>query len=116
MSLEIKLPKINRAKMCKNKISFRSKAAALEKATKFNQRVYECPICFCWHTTSKENWEDLYVPIEKHQNLVRDTEKFKVKAEQTLIRYGKTIRDLNQIIHDQNLEIKELKERLRNGK
>lgn len=57
--MEIKFP--SKAKMCKNKRSFHNKVAAEKVAERFGQRVYECPICFCFHCTSKENWQDEFL-------------------------------------------------------
>lgn len=56
-------------RMCHDKVSFHTKRGAMAVAKKFNQRVYECPICFLWHTTSSENWESEYVTA-KHMNKV----------------------------------------------
>lgn len=39
--------------MCDKKRSFETEARANKFARRFNQRVYECPICFCWHCTSQ---------------------------------------------------------------
>lgn len=47
--------------MCGTKQSFRSRGAAEKIATKFNQRIYECPICFCWHCTKSQDWHDEFV-------------------------------------------------------
>jgi hypothetical protein len=47
--------------MCINKISFRNRDRAERSAAIYGQRIYECPICFCWHCTSKENWQDEFV-------------------------------------------------------
>jgi len=38
------------------------------------QRTYECPICFCWHNTSKENWTYEFVTIEAHESAIRSAE------------------------------------------
>lgn len=71
----IKMSEYRRAKMCKNKTSFTSKGAALRVTEKYGQRVYECPVCFCFHCTSKSDWKEEFVPIEKYQNLNREYEK-----------------------------------------
>lgn len=47
--------------MCGKKATFTTKGKAEQVAAKFGQRVYECPVCFCWHATSKENWKYEYV-------------------------------------------------------
>jgi hypothetical protein len=51
--------------MCQNKVSFRSKDRAKAAGEKFGQRIYECPICFCWHCTSKENWKEEFITLEE---------------------------------------------------
>lgn len=40
--------------MCFTKKSYFNKPAANKAAEKYGLRVYSCPICYCWHTTSKE--------------------------------------------------------------
>lgn len=44
-------------KMCLGKKSFRTKNKALEIASKFggDYGIYECPICHCYHITTKPN-------------------------------------------------------------
>lgn len=54
----------SRARMCQSKASFWSKERAEKSAAKFGQRVYECPVCFCWHCTSLENWRDEFVDAD----------------------------------------------------
>lgn len=66
---------VRRAKMCKNKVSFTNKAAAIRAAERHNQNVYECPICFCFHCTSRQDWRDEFVPIEKFHNVMRELER-----------------------------------------
>jgi hypothetical protein len=53
-----------RKKVCSSKDSFRSKTKAEAIAKKWGQRVYECPVCFCWHCTSKENWKDEFIDAD----------------------------------------------------
>lgn len=65
---------INRIKMCSKKISFTTKGKAEAVGLKFKQRVYECPICFCWHTTSKENWKDEFVRKDYHERCMAQLE------------------------------------------
>lgn len=50
-----------RHSMCGTKAAFRTQKSAEKIAIKFHQRTYECPICFCWHCTSLENWRDEFV-------------------------------------------------------
>jgi hypothetical protein len=66
---------VNRVKMCKHKVSFTTIASAQKRADKHGQRVYECPICFCFHCTSKENWRDEFVEVEKYRNILKDNER-----------------------------------------
>lgn len=71
--------RINRVKMCQNKVSFTNKATAIAKAEKYNQNVYECPICFCWHCTSREDWKDEFVTVEKYQSLIQHHERLLIQ-------------------------------------
>ena len=43
--------------MCYGKVPFRRKISAQRVAKKFNQRVYLCPLCYCWHNTSTRDWK-----------------------------------------------------------
>ena len=65
---------MSKLKMCSKKVSFNTKGKAEVVASKFNQRVYECPICFCWHTSSKENWKDEFVRREYHERCMAQLE------------------------------------------
>lgn len=76
-----------RNKMCARKVSFRTKSVAQKVATKFNQRVYECPICFCFHTTNRENWKDEFVwrsemelALKQQENKIRQPLNDKIRA------------------------------------
>jgi len=51
----------SKEKMCKSKRSFRTLLEAERVAAKFEQRSYHCPICFTYHNTSKENWQDEFL-------------------------------------------------------
>ena len=45
----------NRAKVCKNKVSFNTCKHAVKVAKQYKQYVYECPDCYCFHlATNKE--------------------------------------------------------------
>jgi hypothetical protein len=56
--------------------------------------VYECPICFCWHCTSKENWRDEFVDAEKARKQL-------VQLESTLRNeFNKTLKEKNKRISD----------------
>lgn len=41
-------------KMCGSKRLFTSEAEAHGMVVKFQGRVYKCPLCYCWHHTTKE--------------------------------------------------------------
>ena len=44
--------RISRSRMCYKKKSYQTLGLANAAAEKFNLRVYDCPICSLWHTTS----------------------------------------------------------------
>lgn len=98
---------VRRHKMCKDKVSFTTKKAALKRAEMFNQRVYECPVCFCFHCTSKEKIEDEFVGLEFHNRIVTEYQEQIERQKKKIKRYGKIIRDLNE-------HISKLKKRMRN--
>lgn len=50
--------------MCGKKMVFRTRSFADKVALERNQRVYECPVCYCFHLTSKENWRQEFVAVE----------------------------------------------------
>lgn len=84
-----------RSQMCKNKDSFWSRTRAEASAARWGQRVYECPVCFCWHCTSKENWRDEFVDAEK--------------ARRQLIQLESTLRnEFNTKVQAKNFRINEL--------
>lgn len=56
--------------MCLKKVRFNTKKKAGEVAERYSQRVYECPICMGFHLTSKEDWRDEFVCVEKYQRLL----------------------------------------------
>ncbi|HZZ82019.1 MAG TPA: hypothetical protein VFE62_26200 [Gemmataceae bacterium] len=82
-------------KMCGDKSTFYSKQRAVAHAAKYGQRVYECPICFCWHCTSKSNWRHEYVDAAQAK-----------KDMQTLERKLRT--EYNTILNKKNRRINEL--------
>ena len=47
-------PSQHAVEVCKRKRSFFSQHEANVVARKFNQRVYECSVCHCWHTTKSD--------------------------------------------------------------
>src|SRR4051812_48359613 len=90
---------VSRSKMCAKKGTFYSRQRAEASAAKWGQRVYECPICFCWHCTSKENWREEYVDAEK--------------ARIQMIQLESTLRnEFNKILKAKNLRISELERAL----
>lgn len=89
--------------MCQNKVSFRTKATAESKAEKWGQRVYECPICFCWHCTSADDWKSEFVTVEEMGRRLRAQE-CKIRAE-----FNEKLRDKNREITLLKLKIKRLK-------
>lgn len=93
----------SRSKMCDKKGSFYSLARAETSAAKWGHRVYECPICFCWHCTSRDNWQDEFVDAEK--------------ARKQLIQLEATLRNqFNKEIKAKNLRIMELEKALSQSK
>lgn len=94
-----------RAKMCQNKVSFRTKGKAQAAGEKFGQRVYECPICFCWHCTNKENWKEEFVTVEECKKRMSTLE-------------NELRREFNEKLHEKNSRISKLQcenKRLRMG-
>ena len=43
-----------RWRTCDRKKIYRTKSKANKAALRWNLSVYECPICYCWHTTKKQ--------------------------------------------------------------
>ncbi len=78
----------NRGKMCNYKLSFNTRKKAQVNADKHGQSVYECPVCYCWHCTSKENWRDEFVNVEefnyileKNKEILEKNKKMRDKLE-----------------------------------
>lgn len=93
----------SRKKMCLNKVSFFTKKKAQAVAEVHSQRVYECPICFCWHCTSKEDWKSEYVDAEYHKKEL-------LKARRELrTEYNQLLSEKNRKINKLELKIKRLK-------
>lgn len=69
------MSEITRVKMCKRKMSFYTAKAAQRIADRNGHRVYECPICFTFHITSKPPFDPLFIAIEEHQRIVSDLNK-----------------------------------------
>lgn len=95
---EIQFP--SKTKMCKNKASFRSRERAEQVANNFGQRVYECPICFCFHCTSKENWQDEFLFADDAktilQMLMDDHERREAKLRNRITQLENEIKNLKQ--------------------
>lgn len=54
----------SRDKVCGNKIFFPHIKKAIEVAEKHNQNVYECPCCYGFHLTKRDNWKEEFVSFE----------------------------------------------------
>ena len=105
---------INRSKMCYKKASFQTEKAAVKVAKEHNQNVYECPICFCWHCTSQENWQLEFIPIDKYNEILEQLEKLKTKHLEHKKNAGKTIFDLQQLVGDRGKKLREVEHQLNN--
>lgn len=106
---------VRRIKMCAGKVSFTNKNAALKVANKFDQTVYECPVCFCFHCTNLQNWREEFVPIAKYRALLKTHEQLleaSAKYKPEIERLGKLIHELNGTINGQKQTIKLLRKRL----
>jgi len=101
-------PAVRKAKMCKTKLSFRTMETALKVAAKHNQTVYECPVCFCFHCTSRKDWREEFVEIGKYNQLARELEESKEKLQRERKRLGDVIFNLNTIIKTKNEIIRNL--------
>lgn len=95
-------PKLRKS-MCDKKVSFRSKGKAEAVAAKFGQRIYECPICFCWHCTSKEDWQQEFVSTADLRRAVAEA-----RCEMAAKRNAK-LKQLRQIVNCLHVENKCLK-------
>jgi len=89
--------------MCLSKVSFRSKEKAQAVAAMHSQKVYECPICFCWHCTSKENWRNEYVDYQWHKKEMSEIER-KLRTE-----YNALLAKKNRRISELDCQVKRLK-------
>lgn len=49
----VKFPSPYRAKMCTNKLAYKTRKAANKQANKFGHRVYDYPYCQQYHISSK---------------------------------------------------------------
>lgn len=58
-------------RMCGRKYAYPTEKSARKNAENFGQRVYKCPVCFCWHCTSLENWKHEYITVTKHETLIQ---------------------------------------------
>lgn len=94
------IPSDRRSKMCGPKIGFPTKHGAEVAAKKLGHRPYECPICFCWHTTKSKDWQSEYV-LRSHMDR-------RLTQQETTIR-----RELNSKVRALKLRISELEAALR---
>jgi len=93
------------SRTCGKKIAFRTIRVAQKHAEAFEQNVYKCPVCFCYHCTSEDNWrQDLYSKAQMQQmetNIRTEVNaKFKDKLKEKNIKITeleKTIKDLNDL-------------------
>lgn len=104
------MAEFRRIKMCKGKVSFTNKTAALKVAEKHNQNVYECPVCFCFHCTSLQNWKDEFVPVAKYQALLKANEQLILASS----KYKPEITRLGKIILEKNKTINLLRQKIKN--
>lgn len=85
-----------RKKVCTSKVSFRSKQKAMEWGKKWGQNIYECPVCFCWHLTSRENWRDEFIDADTaKRQLVALEMKLRTEFNSKKKAMGKLISDLS---------------------
>lgn len=96
---------INRIKMCKDKVSFTNEKAARKVAKLHDQRVYECPVCFCFHCTSSDNWKGEYVTRKEYEIVMTE-----------LIRKRKKVAALGLMVQEKDQRINELKRKLKEYK
>lgn len=106
----MKNQEFNRNKSCKSKFPYSTEQAAKNVAKKFNQTTYCCPVCFCWHNTSLEKWEDEYVHISKYigmeERALKAEEKYKLSDEKYKKKYLK-------IINRQIIKLQEYKQKIK---
>lgn len=105
--------KVTRIKMCKGKLSFHTISAAKKIAIKYDQRVYECPICFCYHTTSLEDWrqeffrkEEVEKKLLEQKTLINNINQENASLKAKNSNYIKKIEELQKVITERNLAIK----------
>lgn len=109
---------------CGKKVSFTHRAKAEKVAKKHGQTVYECPVCFCYHCTSKEDWRSEFVSIEKYEavraiaddveQLRRDLkEKHSKKVQKIIDQHNKAIANKNTKLSNQHSMILELREQVK---
>lgn len=58
--------------MCGNKVPFPTRKSAQRVADKYEQRVYNCPVCHCYHTTSKQDWKEEYIHESQLKNHINN--------------------------------------------
>jgi len=85
----------------------------MKVAKKFNQNTYCCPVCFCWHNTSCDKWQDEYVHIDKYNNLLKNYESLvgsknvgkKQRYIDMIYKQGKKLREYKRKIKELNRAI-----------
>lgn len=102
--------KVKRITGCKGKVSFTNVAAAKRAAEKHGQRVYECPVCYCWHCTSKPDWKDEFLPIEKYRNVLKENERLQKLVKKYRVKYA----SINSLRHNLERALKKAKKEKQN--
>lgn len=88
----------NREKTCGNKVSFHTISKAVEVATKHNQNVYECPCCYCFHLTTRDDWYDEFISYEVYDKMRKEF----IANQENLNNARKKIE--NQVLHIKQME------------
>lgn len=96
---------INRVKMCYNKKSFRTLKEAQKNADKWNLRVYECPICYCFHTSSQEAPPEFVTKEEMQNRLLEQEKKIHTAYKSMIKKYQEKCRD-NKKLTFENIKLK----------
>lgn len=62
----------NRTKTCGDKVSFYTVTKAIEVAKKHKQNVYECPCCYCFHLTNRDDWHEEFISYEVYDKMRKE--------------------------------------------
>lgn len=68
--------------MCGDKLAFPTRNSAEKHAIKYDQYVYNCPVCFTWHCTSQKDWRINYVDRKLYDNLLAKNHILQAKVKQ----------------------------------